>query len=99
MRIDYSDDIINEGNLIYSIQLLNLEDNKEYIISIGNSETNFELNDFNENIPIIYAKSGKNIFENNVNSFKYGSLIKLKHDNDNHYLLCLFLIHSSGFYY
>ena len=99
MRIDYSDDIINEGNLIYSIQLLNLEDNKEYIISIGNSETNFELNDFNENIPIIYAKSGKNIFENNVNSFKYGSLIKLKHDNDNHYLLCLFLTHSNGFYY
>ena len=67
MSIDYSDEIINEGNLIHSIQLSNLEDNKEYIISIGNSEANFELNDFNENTPIIYAKTGENFFENNVN--------------------------------
>ena len=30
---------------------------------------------------------------------KYGSIIKLKHDDNYYYLLSLFLTHSSGFYY
>ena len=85
-----SDKERNEG-IIYGIKLGGSSDDKEYIIAIGNNEANVELYDFSNDEAIVYTKPGTTFFSSEYNSFKYGTIFKLKSGTDNYYILTLIL--------
>ena len=90
-----SDQDRNEGN-IFGIQLTgSSSDDKEYIIAIGNNNKYIELYDFSNDPTIIYKKDGTQFFNSEYNSFKYGTIFKLK-NGDNQYILSLILQLSGG---
>ena len=88
-----SDRVRNEGN-IFGIQLLDTtSDDKEYIFAVGNNNAYIELYDFSLNDPVVSKVDGNQFFSSEYNSFKYGTLIKLK-NSGNIYILSLILQHS-----
>ena len=83
-------DKMRKSGHIYGIQLSSTSsDDKEYIISFANEDSNFELYDFVDNDnAIVYYKEGTSFFGSLSNNFKYGNVIKLeKFENDNIYII------------
>ena len=75
---------------IYGIQLSSTSsDDKEYIISFANEDSNFELYDFVDNDnAIVYYKEGTSFFGSLSNNFKYGTVFKLENvENDNIHII------------
>jgi len=81
-----SDQTRNEGN-IYAIKLSDSTDNKEYVISFGNNDANFELYDFDNNN--VYYQSAKSFFQTSYNHFHYGTILKLNTNDNNYYIISL----------
>ena len=94
-----SDKARNEG-FISGIQLSDTStDNKEYIFAIGNNDANIEVYDFSEETPVVYSKYGKTFFNSYYNSFKYGTITKLKNSSGNVYILSLIILHTDNVKY
>ena len=83
-------DKMRKNGHIYGIQLSSTSsDDKEYIISFANDDSNFELYDFVDNDnAIVYYKEGTSFFGSLSNNFKYGTVFKLENvENDNIYII------------
>ena len=76
-----------EGN-IFAININGTHDDKEYIISFGNSESNFELYDFESNNTQIYYQELDTFFQTSSIDSQKTSLFKLK-NKENSYIICL----------
>ena len=84
-----SDKVRNEGNL-FGIKLNGKDNDKEYIIGIGNNNIYVELYDFQDNNNIlIYNQLGKTFFGTGYNSFQRASMFKLRNSNDDYYIISL----------
>ena len=81
----------NEGS-IYAIKLDG--GNKEYIITIGNNQGNFEIYDLDNNDKV-YKQDGKTFLNTSYNSFHYVSIFKLKTDN-NYYIMNFIAVDKNG---
>ena len=71
---------IKTEGVIFGINLKNSEENKEYIISFGNNNANFELYNFNIEPTEVYYKQGTAFFNTNYNSFSQVSFFNLMSD-------------------
>ena len=79
----------NEGN-IYGIQLSSASsEDTEYVFAIGNNNAYAELYDFSLSDPVVSKIDGKQFFSSNYNSYKYGTIFKLK--TGNIYILSLII--------
>ena len=63
---------------IFGIKLNGTKDDKEYIISFGKDDSNFELYDFENKDNQVYYQDGKVFFQTTSNFFERGSIFKLK---------------------
>ena len=77
----------SEG-VIFSINLKNSQDNKEYIISFGNNAANFELYNFNIEPAEIFNQQGTTFLQTGYNSFSQVSFFNLRSSKDT-YILAL----------
>ena len=76
-----SDVVRNEGN-IFAIKLNSTSnEDKEYVITFGNNNANFELYDFDDNNKI-YKVEGKTFFGTSSNPFHYSTIFKLKNEQN-----------------
>ena len=88
----------NEG-FLYGVHLSSTSpDNKEYILAIGNNNAYVELYDFSLVDPVVSKIDGKQFFNSDYNSFKYGTIFKLK-NGGNIYILSLILQHTDNLKY
>ncbi len=84
-----SDKVRNEGNL-FGIKLNGTNDDKEYIIAIGNNVVYVEIYDFEDNNNIgIYKQLGSTFFGTGYNSFQRASIFKLKNSKEDYYIVSI----------
>jgi len=82
-----SDQGRSESN-IFGIKLNGSNYDKEYIISFGKDDSNFELYDFENKDKQVYYQDGKEFFQTTSNFFERGCIFKLK-SADDYYIIAL----------
>ena len=79
-------------SIIFGIKLNGSNYDKEYIISFGKDNSNFELNDFENKDKQVYYQDVKEFFQTTDNFFQRASIFKLKSEDD-YYIIGL-IAHS-----
>ena len=92
-----SDQGRTESN-IFGIKLNGSNYDKEYIISFGKEDSNFELYDFENKDNQVYYQDGKEFFHTISNFCERGSIFKLKTEDDYYIIALMALNQTSNFY-
>lgn len=84
---------------IFAIILNGKNDDKEYIITFGKEESNFELYDFENKDNQLYYQDGKEFFQTESNYFERGCIFQLKSENDYYIIGITASYNQASFFY
>ena len=90
----FAESISDKGRFesnIFDIKLNGTNDDKEYIISLGKDDSNFELYDFENKDNPVYYQDRKEFFQTKNDFFQRGCIFKLK-SKDDYYVIGLMAI-------
>jgi len=93
-----SDKERRESN-IFAIILNGENDDKEYIITFGKEESNFELYDFDNKDNPVYYQDGKEFFRTTSNYFDRGCIFKLQSENNSYIIGLMASVNQVSFFH